>query len=460
MRLTLVLPESLAGVLAEVARAPTEHGGFVLGRRVQEGDQARFLARAYLPVPDEHYLLQTGGEMKVRSTGLVPALAQAEQRGDIALWFHTHPGQGSAPVPSTDDEAVDRDLAETVRIRTNQPYYGTLIFSPAEHRSFAFSGFLDDGSGPVAFDRVWIVGDRLALVPAFGAERAAPSSRYDRNVRAFGEGIQSTLGDLKVGVVGGGGTGSSVIEQLARLGVRDFVLLDPKSLTDSNVTRVYGSGAADEGMPKVTLATRSILAIAPEARVRAIEGDLLSAAHTRSLLGCDVVFGCTDDDAGRLVLSRFSTFLACPVIDCGVLISSGEDGQLEGIDGRVTILTPGAACLICRNRIDTRRASTQFLPAPERQVRVAEGYAPGLGNREPAVVSFTTAVAAAAVNELLERLVGFGPSPRPSEVLLRFHEREISTNSRQPHPRHYCHPDSGKLGLGEGIPLLGLTWPG
>jgi len=460
MRLTLVLSETLAGTLSDAARAHTEHGGFVLGRLVRESDQLRFLVRAYVPVPEEHYVLQTGHEMKVRSAGFVPALALAERRGDIALWFHTHPGFGSVPLPSIHDDAVDRELAETVRIRTGQPYYGTLIFSPAEHGAFTFTGSLDDGSEPIAFDRAWIVGDRFALVPAFNATRLMPSSRYDRNVRAFGEGIQSTLGDLKVGVVGCGGTGSSVIEQLARLGVRNFVLLDPKQLTDTNVTRVYGSGVQDEGTPKVILAQHNILAIAPDAKVHTIEGDLLTAAHARALTGCDVVFGCTDDDAGRLVLSRLSTFLVCPVIDCGVLISSGEQGELVGIDGRVTTLTPGTACLVCRGRIDTRRAATQFLPSQEREVRIAEGYAPALGNREPAVVTFTTSVAAAAVNELLERLVGFGPNPRPSEVLLRFHEREISTNRRAPQPKHYCHPDAGKLGLGESKPFLELTWPG
>lgn len=459
MRLTLVLPEALARTLSDAAAEHTEQGGFVLGRLVAEGDQMRFLARAYVPVPPEHYLLQAEDEMKVTSAGLVPALGLAQRRGDIALWFHTHPGHGSTPVPSGHDRVVDRELAETVRIRTDRTYYGTLIVSPAEGDWFTFSGYLDDGSGAIPFQRAWIVGDRLALIPAASFVPSASSPRYDRNVRAFGAGVQATLADLKVAVVGCGGTGSSVIEQLVRLGVRNFVLIDPKHLSSSNVTRVYGSGAADEGDIKVQIARSNILRIAPAAQVEAIEGDLLSSSTTRTLTGCDLVFGCTDDDAGRLVLSRVATYLICPVVDCGVLISSGPDDALVGIDGRITTLTPGAACLVCRGRIDTGRAATQFLPPPERDLRVAEGYAPALGGQEPAVVTFTTSVAAAAVNEVLERLIGYGPTPRPTEVLLRFHEREVSTNSRAPRPRHYCHPESGKLGLGDATPFLELTWP-
>ena len=33
----------------------------------------------------------------------------------------------------------------------------------------------------------------------------------------------------------------------------------------------------------------------------------------------DLVFGCTDDNAGRLIMSRLSTFMMVPLIDIGVL---------------------------------------------------------------------------------------------------------------------------------------------
>jgi hypothetical protein len=51
--------------------------------------------------------------------------------------------------------------------------------------------------------------------------------------------------------------------------------------------------------------------------------------------------GCTDDNAGRLVLSRMATYFLAPLIDCGVLLTSDETGQLTGIHGRVTMALPG-----------------------------------------------------------------------------------------------------------------------
>jgi len=94
----------------------------------------------------------------------------------------------------------------------------------------------------------------------------------------------------------------------------------------------------------------------------------------------------------------------------------------------------------------------------ERIRRQDEGYAAALPGVEPAVVAFTTMVASAAVAELLERLIGYGPTPVPSEILLRIHDREISTNLQDPSKGHYCDPESGKIGVGETDPFLGQVW--
>lgn len=454
--MTLVVPPALATVLHHLAAQPLEAAGVLLVRPVAYDGGLRLLARSFIPVPAEHYELQAVDELVVRSDGYVPALKRAEDNGEVAIWVHTHPGDDSMPLPSRHDLKVDRELADVFRLRTGQPFYGALIVSPRQ-AGFRFSGHIADDSVRHSITDAWCVGERFRLIHAQDAHARAVPEQFDRNVRAFGPDIQTALGHLKVGIVGTGGTGSAVAEQLVRLGIRDFVLLDAKALTKSNVTRVYGSGATDVGTGKVQLAAANLQRVAPDVECRVIEEELNSQSAVRALAGCDVVFGCTDDEAGRLVLSRFATYLLCPVIDCGVLISSGEGGALEGIDGRVTVLTVGTACLLCRKRIDVALAAAQLLPEAERAQRQAEGYAPALAGIEPAVVTFTTAVAAAAVNELLERLIGFGPTPAPSEVLLRFHEREISTNRMAPREKHYCDPDAGHLGAGLNAPLLGMS---
>ena len=460
MRTTLVLQEGLAAELHAAAGLDVETGGVLLARLVEapNGDR-RILGREIRWVPDEAYLKREPDELLITSLGYVPALGLAEASGCIALWVHTHPGERGLPLPSRYDRKVDRELADVFRLRTSAEYYGALIVSP-RGSGLAFTGMLAaERRRPVKIDRIWQVGDGLRLTLAHDGSPASVDPLFDRNVRAFGPAIQSTLSALTIAIVGAGGTGSAVAEQLVRLGVRRLLLIDPDILSASNTTRVYGSSIGDIGRPKVQVLADHLQRIAPSLDCRVIQSTVSMEAAARELTSCDIIYGCTDDNAGRLVLSRLASFMLVPVIDVGVLLSSDSDGILSGIDGRITVLRPGSACLVCRGRIDLARAAAELRTPDERRRLEDEGYAPALGGIEPAVVAFTTAVAAAAVAELLERLIGYGPSPRPTEILLRMHEREISTNLRSPNPGHYCDPASDRLGYGAALPFLEQTWP-
>jgi hypothetical protein len=457
---TLVLAEREAAIIEEVAEAPHETAGVLLASLIDTDEGGlRLLGRQLIMVDDGAYRRRSHDGMTIASEGYVGALGIANRLRAIPIWFHTHPGLEGIPLASPHDRVVDNEIADLFRLRADARFYGTLIVSPRPD-GLAFSGGLHPESGAnKAITHIWRVGNNWRMFRAFDAPGVEISSAYDRNIRAFGSGIQRALAELRVAVVGCGGTGSAVAEQLVRLGIRNLVLVDPDTLSASNVTRVYGSTPGDVGSPKVEVAHRHLLRIAPELQCKTLLSKVTLESVARALVGCDLVFGCTDDNAGRLVLSRLASFLLIPVIDIGVLLSSDRAGILSGIDGRVTILTPGAACLVCRGRIDLARAAAELLTSDEQLRLQAEGYAPALQGVEPAVVTFTTAVAAAAVSEMLERMTSYGPQPRPTEILLRLHEREISTNIALPHKRHYCDPAAGKLGAATSIPFLEQTWP-
>lgn len=459
MSITLVLPESIERELLASLADPIETGAVLLVRRAEVDTGIRLLARSLHWVSPDAYLARTPTSMAITPEGYVPALGLAEADGSAALWVHTHPGPRATPSPSDRDAIVDRQIADLFRLRSGSDDYGTLIIAPA-HDGFSFTGMIEGiESQRRPIDRLWSVGETWRLRSSFGSGTSNIAPIFDRNVRAFGPKIQSVLGNLTVAVVGAGGTGSSVAEQLVRLGVRHLLLFDADRLTASNVTRVYGSTPADVGELKVDVLAGHLRRIAPDVNVSTVSAMTTLERTARRLASADLVFGCSDDNAGRLVLSRLATYFLTPVIDVGVLLSSGRSGELQGIDGRITTLTPGTACLVCRDRVDLERASAELKTPEERQRLVDEGYAPALGQTEPAVVAFTTAVAAAAVNELLDRLIGYGPPDRPTETLLRIHERETSTNHSLPRLRHYCHRDQGKWGAGNEEPFLGQLWP-
>ena len=460
MTATLVFTQDVFSELRAISRLPVETAGVLLASIVQNDDgSVRILGRRMRWIPESSYIRRGSDHLSISSEGYVTFLAEAEQLGAVALWVHTHPGDNAIPRPSRHDEEVDRQIADLFRLRGATSYYGTLIISPSA-TGLTFTGYLESEDGTrIPIERLWAIGDRFELVRSFSLQPMELSAAFDRNIRAFGGAIQAALHELSVGIVGCGGTGSAVAEQLVRLGVRRVLLIDPDCMTISNITRVYGSSHRDVDRPKVEVLAEHLLRIAPDVACVSHKAMITSLGAARQLCTCDLIFGCTDDNAGRLVLSRFSTYMLTPVIDCGVLLSSDAQGRMLGIDGRVTTLAPGHACLICRGRIDLARAAAEMLTPDERARRENEGYAPALGRTEPAVVAFTTMVAATAVSELLERFIGYGPQPPPSETLLRCHDREISTNVAAPRPGHYCHPESGKIGLGRTEPFLEQTWP-
>ncbi len=458
MSATLVLTDPIRSRLVEEARLPVETGGVLLARRYRtpEGD-TRLLSRSLHWVAESGYLLRSRHEMRIRAEAYTAPLRLAEQDQSVALWLHTHPG--GSPLPSPKDGRVNAAIAEVFRLRSGSDCYGTVIVA-RNGNGIELTGTIAAADAEAeAIDRFWMVGDRWRLQEAFDRSRDPDdTAAFDRNIRAFGEAVQRTIGRLRVAVVGAGGTGSAVAEQLVRLGARRLTLVDADTLSESNVTRVYGSTPAGVGRPKAEVLANHLRAIAPDLRCIAIRGMCSSRLVARELTGVDLIFGCTDDNAGRLVLSRLSSYYLIPLIDLGVVLGSDGHGFLTGIHGRVTVLSPGSACLLCRGRVDVARAAAEMKPPEERRRLADEGYAPALGPVEPAVVTFTTMTASVAVSELLERLVGYGDPVRPNEIVLRMHDRAISTNCATPEPGHYCHPASGKLGRGDTEPFLEQLW--
>jgi len=78
------------------------------------------------------------------------------------------------------------------------------------------------------------------------------SSRHDRSIRFFGREGQEKLRNSAVAVVGVGGVGGHVVQQLALLGVRSISVIDAEELAETNLNRYVTARATDAipGTPK------------------------------------------------------------------------------------------------------------------------------------------------------------------------------------------------------------------
>lgn len=430
-----------------------ESAGVLLAGMTQDETRLTYTVNRVVWVPEEHYVERMPNRMSITSAGWVSALKIAADAGLQPIFFHTHPT--GEPTPSEHDERVDEEVAEPFRIRARVDRYASFILGgEVERPTFAGRVVTQDGAAS-SIARVRVVGRRLRLLPAFDDTEAATANQqvHDRQIRAFGSAGQRTLEQLRVGVVGAGGTGSAMIEQLVRLGVRDIVSIDNDIVTTTNVSRVYGSSVSDDGRPKVEVAEDNAARIGLGTDLTPYRGRIDKRAGLELLRHCDVVFGCTDDHTGRLNLSSLAFYYLIPVIDVGVAIDASEE-RVRSITGRITYVGPGEPCLVCRGVVDLARVRDEGYEPEERERLAGEGYAQGLGEPDPSVVAYTTMVASWAVADLLERLFGFGAEDVPGEIRLRIADRKMKGRRAEPQPGHVC-DDRGKWGLGDQSAFLG-----
>jgi hypothetical protein len=204
-----------------------------------------------------------------------------------------------------------------------------------------------------------------------------------------------------------GGTGSLVAEQLAYLGVRSFVMLDPDSVEESNTNRVIGS-AGRIGVPKVRVAAEVMRSVRSDIAVEAIEGVVHRALDGRPLLGTDFIFCCTDSHGSRAVVNQLAYQYVIPTIDLGIRLDASAD-RLERVTGRVQMLAPGIACLLCQDLLDSEEVRRDLLSDEE---RARDSYIVGAHQPQPAVITFNGVVASLATTMFLAAVTGIPLSAR------------------------------------------------
>jgi hypothetical protein len=389
--------------------------------------------------------------MEIAPQSFMRAMKHANTKNLSFVFVHSHPYGPAGHSPQ--DDVTEPSLFRTAYIRIGGQAIHASIVSSGIDQPRARVWHPDGSTSPVEVIRV--IGNRFRFIQRVRAKNVS-TDIFDRQVRAFGAEIQELLAALHIGVVGIGGTGSAVAEQLIRLGVGRLSLFEGQTLDASNVTRVYGSRLTDVDQPKVRIIERLAKEIGFGTEVTLFPKHITNSETAKALRDCDVIFGCTDDEWGRSILSKLAIDYYIPVFDMGVKIDSSE-GLIVSVQGRVTTLLPGAACLFCRGRITADGVRAQVIEScsPEQAEELRRQHAPELQGNAPAVITFTSAVASTAVSELLHRLTGFMGADRvSSEVIHFFDQSRMRTNHLSLASDCYCGAKE-RWGLGDQQPFWG-----
>jgi hypothetical protein len=223
----------------------------------------------------------------------------------------------------------------------------------------------------------------------------------DRTEQFVGREGQATLRKLSIVVVGAGGLGTHVTQQLAFLRPGRLAIIDAGPFKESSRNRYIGSRHDDPvGVPKVELCKRLAHEIEPAMEVLPIHDTFVSEQGYEAIIAADYVFGCVDADGARLVLNELCSAYTRPYIDVATEIPADD---VRRFGGRVCIAAGGKGCLYCLGVLDLDEARRQIGgPDLDRDHQRIYGVkAAALPGGGPAVVSINGVLASLAITEFL-----------------------------------------------------------
>ncbi len=266
--------------------------------------------------------------------------------------------------------------------------------------------------------------------------------RHSRSDLLFGCEGRARIQGATVAVVGVGGLGTHVVQQLALLGIGRLHLVDHEDLSESNRNRYVGTCHDDPvpGLLKVDLGERLAHGVDPSITVQKVNEAFPGRLSLAVVKGATHVFGCLDNDGVRFVLNETCQAYEIPLFD----LASGvpEEGRYGG---RVTVVRGEGGCLHCRGLLDDDEVR-RLLSAQE--ARENEDFVYGVSRDAlalagPSVVSINGVVASLGITEFMVFVTGMRPPVY--HLTYRGHNGKVSRATEDPSADcYYCQVVRGK----------------
>lgn len=298
-----------------------------------------------LPIEDDR---QRHGNASFNQQYFERVCQLAMKEGCGIVFLHSHPGSGWQGM-SRDDVTAEKRIAGAAMSLTDLPLVGLTV----GHDGTWSGRFWTHLTGR-EYERHWCstvraVGSQLQVSYADHIiPKPAFRELFKRTVTVWGKENHATLARLRVGIVGLGSVGSLVAENLARMGLKHFVLLDFDEVQPHNLDRLHGATSDDIGKLKIEVAKREIRKSATAAKVdtRVVPNSIVEKEGYEAALDCDVLFSCVDRPRPRHILNHFAYSHLIPVIDGGIAVRF-KRGEFSGVDWQLQTVGPTRPCLAC-----------------------------------------------------------------------------------------------------------------
>lgn len=410
-----------------------EHGAALLCGAVRTDRGLRLVVREVAPAIDgQDYVPGTRGYRHLDGAFVTRQLRRAKDLGLVYLAVHNHGGDSHVAFSRSDLDSHERAYPTLQRV--NSEAVGGLVLS---RRALAGDIWLPDGAR-TEVTLTSIVGDFLDRRTARGALEAGPpvsspanrNAPFARQALIFGSVGQELLREMRVGIVGAGGVGMLVVQALGRLGVGQFVIVDPDQVSSSNLPRMPEARSRDatgwlgngvigriggrlgisRPTSKVNLARRIIAHANPQAQVHAVRGDIADEPIARQLRSCDFIFLAADTMLARDVVNQIAYQYLIPTLQIGSkVVLDPINGAVTDVFGVVRSLGTAAGCLRCNGLVNVSKLTEEAV-ATEQQRR-NQRYVDDPDVDAPSVITINAMSVGWAVNDFMHYATGLG---RPS----------------------------------------------
>ena len=258
------------------------------------------------------------------------------------------------------------------------------------------------------FSHISIAGSSIKIIRHKKKNSIIPEVAQ-RIIQTFGKGTFSVLNQLKVGVVGCSGTGSIVIELLARNCIGEIVIVDPDVVEQKNLNRILNTSITDaqQAQPKVEVLKKAITKIGLKTKIEVYQETTYNKEVISALKECDVLFGCVDSAVGRYHLDCLASAYLIPYFDVGVRLNAGKKGSISEAIAVSHYIEPAVSNLLSRKVYTSEQVSAENLKTKNPthyQQQKKEGYIIGIDEDQPAVISLNMQASCLAFNDFLARI--------------------------------------------------------
>lgn len=344
----------------------------------------------YFAVDDENYIDDDEVGARINSAAIRIALQKVLDSGNGCLHVHFHALSFGIPEFSDTDFVDNPEIVKSFSYVNKNQVHGMIVLG--NNASNAMGKISGDEAELTTVSKIVIVGYPMNFSFLKNQNFEFDEDRFDRQ-SFLGENSQFLFNNVRIGIVGLGGGGSHIVQQLAHLGIHIYNLFEYDETDKTNLNRLIGAELedAERSVPKTVIAKRMIKRLMPNAEIN-IYGKWQE--NPEKVHECDIVIGGVDSFVGRRDLEAESRRYMIPYVDIGMDVYDDHEGEPPSMAGQVILSMPDFPCLTCLGYLNDRNLANE-----------AAKY--GKAGGKPQVVWSNGILASSAVGVVVDLITGW-----------------------------------------------------